>query len=106
MVDEVMRENRLQSNVKLALQCAGAKVLIIHGGPYMPKGEPDTIGSLNGVCFALELKTPVGRLDDIQRERLKEWHDAGARVGVPTNVKDALAMAKGVVDGWPAIARW
>lgn len=94
-----MRESRIQAKAKLELLKAGAYVIIIHGGPHMPVGEPDIVGCLKGQCFALELKTPVGRLKDIQRHRLEGWHAAGALIGVPRSPEEAIAMATGEEDG-------
>lgn len=92
-----MRENALQYKIKKALKRLGAKVIIIHGGRFMARGEPDTIGCYEGHAFALEIKAGTGHpLSDIQIHRLREWHKSGARVGVPYNVADAVRIVTGV----------
>ncbi len=92
-----MKENKLQANIKQALMDIGAKVLIIHGGRFMARGEPDTIGCFAGRAFAMEIKRLDGYhpLSDIQIHRLHEWHKAGARVGVPRNTHEAVMIATG-----------
>lgn len=74
----------------------GAKVIIIHGGRFMARGEPDTIGCFGGRAFALEIKADTGHpLSDIQIHRLHEWHKSGARVGVPRSIREAVQIVTG-----------
>ena len=94
-----MRENALQYKIKKALKRLGAKVLVIHGGRFMARGEPDTIGCYEGHAFALEIKAGTGHLlSDIQIHRLREWHKAGARVGVPYSVAEAVQIVIGAAE--------
>ncbi len=100
-----MRENTLQSNIKKQLVSMGAYVLVVHGSRFMPKGEPDTVGCYKGRAFAMEIKTPRGRLDDIQIYRLWGWHNAGAYTGVPRSVAEAIQIVlghTGAMHGVPA----
>jgi len=92
-----MKENKLQANIKHVLTNMGAKVIIIHGGRFMARGEPDTVGCYKGRAFAMEIKRLDGNhpLSDIQIHRLHEWHKSGARVGVPRNSHEAVMIVTG-----------
>jgi len=61
------------------------------GSEMAAAGDPDLTGCYRGRHFELEVKAPGGRLSRIQEVRLKEWHRAGAVVGVVHNTDEALA---------------
>jgi hypothetical protein len=60
------------------------------GSEMAAAGDPDLTGCFRGRHFELEVKAPGGRLSRIQEVRLKEWHQAGAIVGVVHSTEDAL----------------
>lgn len=63
-------------------------------------GSPDLMGSVtvDGVAIALgiEVKTPTGRVSDLQRAWLAAHRALGWRCGVARSVDDALAIVRGV----------
>jgi hypothetical protein len=61
------------------------------GNEMAASGDPDLTGCFRGHHFELEVKAPGGRLSRIQEVRLKEWHRAGAVVGVVHSPDEALA---------------
>ena len=61
------------------------------GSEMAAAGDPDLTGCYRGRHFELEVKAPGGRLSRIQEVRLKEWHEAGAVVGVVHGPGEALA---------------
>lgn len=66
-------------------------------------GSPDLMGSVTivvaGVPFAIalgiEVKTPTGRVSDLQRAWLAAHRALGWRCGVARSVDDALAIVRG-----------
>lgn len=60
------------------------------GSEMAAAGDPDLTGCYRGRHFELEVKAPGGRLSRIQEVRLKEWHQAGAVVGVVHSSDEAL----------------
>lgn len=91
-------ETILSEHSQEALTRLGAKVVKFHGGPETEAGTPDLIGCFMCLCFAVELKQPGEKPTDIQVKRLREWREAGARVGVATTVEEVLQI---VVQGLP-----
>lgn len=84
-------ESAIVARIKLALSQAGAKVIKIHGSPYMEVGTPDLIGCYRGRAFAFEVKKASDiNPDPIQMKRLMEWSEAGAVCGVIFDVRGAL----------------
>jgi ribosomal protein S14 len=57
-------------------------------------GDPDLYGSVRGRHFEIEVKRPDAAAEstELQRQRLREWEQAGAIVGVARSVEDALAI--------------
>ena len=64
-------------------------------------GVPDVIAIKDGRTFALELKTPGGRLSDNQRATHRAMLEAGVQVAVADNLDDALAL----LEGWELLRR-
>lgn len=69
----------------------------IHGDPFQERGIPDIMGTHDGYGFVIEAKRPgkERNLSKYQALKLKRYRDAGARVGVATTVKQAVAIATG-----------
>jgi len=66
-----------------------------HGGPYQAAGIPDIVGCHAGRFFAIEVKTPTGRLTAIQALTLSRIAAAGGLAGVATSVEEAQAVLGG-----------
>jgi len=67
----------------------------VWGGPFQIAGIPDLIGVQSGRFFALEVKTPDGRLSTLQRIILQKIRDAGGLCGVARSVQDAEVILRG-----------
>ena len=88
-------EAALVKRIVTELTLRGACVIKVHGGPNMPRGEPDLIGSLRGAAFAVEVKLPGRQATKLQRHRLSAWARAGARAGVAHTVEEAVDIVTG-----------
>lgn len=62
----------------------------IHGSAYQDAGTPDILGCYAGRMFALEVKTPRGRVTPIQARTLARWEQTGAVAAVVRSVAGAL----------------
>lgn len=95
-------ESRLSYAIQKALKSTYGRRLWcfkVHGGPLTPVGIPDILGVVDGLFFALETKMP--RSDSKPTERqlyvMGRLRGAGAIVGVPRSVPDALdIVARGI----------
>ena len=87
------RESTIVAGIMQALKAVPDLVVRKRWGSEMAAaGDPDLTGCYRGRHFELEVKAPGGRLSRIQEVRLKEWHGAGAVVGVVHNSAEALAV--------------
>lgn len=79
--------DRNQAEIIATLRAAGCSVAIITGANGQ-SGVPDLLAARQGVNYLLEVKTPKGKLSDVQRA----WH-AGWRgvVSVVRTPEEALA---------------
>ncbi len=75
-----MKESRLSRKLLDKLgKIEGVKAIKIHGDRYTEAGTPDIIGSVRGRMFVIECKrSSKVSLEPIQKQRLKEWANAGA----------------------------
>ena len=92
-----MSESTLLKNVISTLRAMRAeghpiKWLKIHGNQYQEAGTPDLHITYRGYSFWIELKTDAGRVSAIQRQRLKEWGDAGACARVCRSVDEVVDL--------------
>lgn len=68
-------------------------------------GIPDIIGCMDGLFFAMELKTEKGKVAPIQKYVMKKMEASGAKVRVIRSVQDAqrflleIKMKGGVQNG-------
>ena len=60
-------------------------------------GDPDLYGTIRGRHFEIEVKRPdpSSRLTELQFQRLRQWEQAGAIVGVARSVEEALEILRG-----------
>ena len=63
-------------------QLPNTKALKLHGSIYAERGTPDIHITHKGRSYWCEVKQPGCVLTPLQAQRLKEWQDAGATVGV------------------------
>ena len=69
-------------------------------GPGSTAGDPDVYGSYFGQHVELEIKRPGEQPTPLQRQRLREWAQAGATCAVVRSVTDAevaVTLSKGHV---------
>ena len=57
-----------------------------------PNGFPDIIGVFHGRAFAIEVKSPTGRLSPAQKLVHKKMEDKGWPVGVCRSVDEAASF--------------
>lgn len=95
-------EARLSKKIVDKLKTHGAFASKIHGGPMQAGGLPDVVGCYNGFFFAIEVKIPgrEGTLTPRQAAKLAQIQKTGGRVGVATNVLQALEIATGRSGRW------
>lgn len=97
------REARLSREIQKRLREEYGKDLWcfkVHGGPMTPAGTPDIVGVVQGRFFALETKVPdpSSQPSIIQLHVMSRLRRAGAIVGVPRSVADALdIVAQGLL---------
>ena len=75
-----MKESRLSRKLLQELnKLEGVKAIKIHGSRYMEAGSPDIFASVRGQFLVIECKrNSKVSLEPLQKQRLKEWGDAGA----------------------------
>lgn len=95
-------EARLSRKIVKRLGDLGAFASKVHGGPMQTGGLPDIVGCYDGHFFGIEVKMP-GRektLTPRQANKLQTIKDAGGRVGVATNVFEAVQIMTGKAKKW------
>lgn len=88
-----MLESYIESRLKAGVEGKGGKCLKFVT-PGM-RGAPDRIVLLAGKCEFVETKTPVGRLDPIQ----KAYHKLLRRLGFRVWVLDSIEKVNLYLDG-------
>jgi hypothetical protein len=85
-----MKESRFQSKVIKWFESIGGYVVNIWGGGYQRAGIPDLLICYKGRFVALELKTYMGKVHELQRYNISEIHNAGgfARILRPSEFKE------------------
>lgn len=95
-------EARLSKKIVERLRRLGAFASKVHGGPHQAGGLPDIIGCYDKRFFGIETKMPgrEGTLTPRQAAKLQAIQDAGGRVGVATNVLQAVEIMTGRAKKW------
>lgn len=89
-------EKNIVSRIMKALK--GRRGVVVrkrHGTAMGVAGDPDLYGSIGGRHFEIEVKRPgdpSSQLTELQRQRLREWEQAGAITGVARSPEDALRL--------------
>jgi hypothetical protein len=87
----------------------GGKIVSVGGSQRMvgssQKGLPDAIGVRKGILYGIEFKRPGGHVSAIQYAKLKELHQAGARVCIcvsPIKIREWVNIGTYTckIDGW------
>ena len=77
----------------------GCKAIKIHGGSYTESGTPDIIACIRGLMILIETKLPKGgNPTRIQRLRMDQWQNSGARVLVCRNLDDVKKIIEAVSE--------
>lgn len=95
MRNTIPLEKQIVVRIMLALRTRpGVIVRKRHGTAMGVAGDPDLYGSIRGRHFEIEVKRPdrSSELTELQRQRLREWEEAGAITGVARSVEEALAI--------------
>jgi hypothetical protein len=91
----VLEKHVVTRIMKVLRQQQGIVVRKRHGTAMGVAGDPDLYGSIRGRHFEIEVKRPYdpGSIPtELQVQRMQEWRDAGALVGIARSVEDALAI--------------
>jgi hypothetical protein len=90
------KESRLQLKIKKELiATVGGKWFKTHGGPFQEAGQPDLIGTVEGLFFGFEIKVPFeGSPSELQLETLAEWRDEGAVACIIERASQAIALVQ------------
>lgn len=72
----------------------------VHGNGVQSSGIPDIIACVNGDFVALEIKSEVGKLSELQKSKLKRLYEVGGLVYVvkPSNFESVKAGIKCLIS--------
>lgn len=89
-------ESRLQQRIRKALlKEVGGKWFKVHGSAFQESGQPDIIGSVDGLFFGFEVKVPLeGKPSELQLQTLHEWREQGAIACIVETASQAVALVK------------
>jgi hypothetical protein len=91
----VLEKHVVARIMKALRQQRGVVVRKRHGTAMGVAGDPDLYGSIRGRHFEIEVKRPddPGSIPtELQVQRMREWNESGALVGIARSVEDALAI--------------
>lgn len=91
-------EAALQRKIQQLVKNMGGYVLKVHGNQFTPVGTPDLIGTIDGVFFAIEVKTKSGQLSLAQCLKLRRIAACGAPVAVIRDYVQAQRFMASVRD--------
>lgn len=89
-------ESRLQQRIQKSLRKeVGGKWFKVHGSAFQEAGQPDIIGTVDGLFFGFEIKLPItGKPSELQLETLSEYRDEGAIACIVETPSQAVALVK------------
>jgi hypothetical protein len=97
-----MREASILAAIRQAINADGRARVLRNSVGFDPErkvryglgmGSPDLIGVLrSGVCFALEVKSPTGRMSKEQEAWWRSARAWGVRGGVARSVEEAMRL--------------
>jgi len=81
-----MKESQIQRKIIERLECQGCYV--VKTIACNRAGVPDLLICKEGKFIAIEVKTPTGRVSDLQKAHIKMIREAGGEAIVARSVKD------------------
>lgn len=96
------KERGIQTRIlnRLKSSFPKSKWINIHVDTYGNTGEPDILGTVRGLMFAIEVKNEDGELSDMQKVKLKMWYQAGAKVMVVRSAQQAERLVSLRMGNW------
>ena len=89
-----MREKQIENTIKKYLASIGVWYIKHHANKFTKVGVPDILACWQGKFVAIEVKTPVGVLSELQKYNLKAISDAGGVSIVARSLKDVVEVIK------------
>jgi Holliday junction resolvase len=89
-----MREKQIENTIKKYLASIGVWYIKHHANKFTKVGVPDILACWQGKFVAIEVKTPVGVLSELQKYNLKAISDAGGVSIVARNLEDVKEVIK------------
>lgn len=83
------QEQLIKKDIKSYLTKIGAFWSMIQGGAYSKPGDPDIVACVKGRYVGIEVKTPTGKLSELQKVRGSEIEKAGG-IWIVTTSKEGL----------------
>lgn len=94
MIIFAMREKQIENIIKKYLASKGVWYIKHHANKFTKVGVPDVLGCWQGKFVAIEVKTPVGVLSELQKYNLKAISDAGGISIVARCLEDVEEVIK------------
>lgn len=83
-----MREKQIENAIKKYLASKGVWYIKHHANKFTKVGVPDILGCWKGKFIAIEVKTPVGVLSELQKYNLEAIRNAGGISFVARSLQD------------------
>jgi Holliday junction resolvase len=94
MIIFAMREKQIENIIKKYLASKGVWYIKHHANKFTKVGVPDILACWQGKFVAIEVKTPVGVLSELQKYNLKAISDAGGISIVARCLEDVEEVIK------------
>jgi hypothetical protein len=85
-----MKEADIQRAFQREIKRLGGKCYKLHGSQFGVIGQPDIVGALAGVSYAIEFKVPGKTASAKQNAELDQWAQQGWATGVAHSVEEAI----------------
>ena len=89
-----MREKQIENTIKKYLASLGVWYIKHHANKFTKVGVPDILACWNGKFVAIEVKTPVGVLSELQKYNLKAISESGGISIVARSLQDVKEVIK------------
>jgi len=87
-----MREKQIENAIKRYLSSKGVWYIKHHANKFTKVGVPDILACWEGKFLAIEVKTPVGKLTELQKYNLEAIQNAGGISLVARSLKDVVEV--------------
>lgn len=91
-----MTEQQIQKKILDYLNSIGKAIKLISSNEV---GTPDIMAYIGGQLYLFEVKTSTGVLAPIQKVRLQQWRDNGAKAYCVRSLEEAKNAVEGVSAG-------